>query len=61
MKGRRSIEGTKLKNKVDYAKFIKRIAGEMYPDAKKITLIADSYGTHVAHFMRHFVPKKKIG
>jgi hypothetical protein len=46
LKGKRLVEVTKLKTKVDWAKFIKRIADEMYPQAKQITLVMDNFGTH---------------
>ena len=39
--GKRMVEITETKNKKDWAKFIKRIADEMYPDAEKITLIME--------------------
>ena len=44
--GKRMVEITETKNKKDWAKFIKRIADEMYPDAEKITLIMDNFKTH---------------
>ena len=46
LKGRRLVEVTKFKTKVDWAKFIKRIADEMYPEAKRITLVMDNFKTH---------------
>ena len=46
LKGERLTEVTKFKTKKDWAKFIKRIADEMYPEAKLITLIMDNYTTH---------------
>jgi hypothetical protein len=46
LKGRRLVEVTKLKTKIDWANFIKRIADEMYPIAKRITLVMDNFGTH---------------
>jgi hypothetical protein len=39
LKGQRHVEITEQKTKVDWAKFIKKIADEMYPHAKKITLV----------------------
>ncbi len=40
------IEITRFKKKRDWAKFIKRIADELYPDAEKITLVMDNFKTH---------------
>jgi transposase len=46
LKGRRLVEITEFKTKKDWAKFVKRIADEMYPDAKKIFLVMDNFKTH---------------
>jgi hypothetical protein len=35
LKGQRLVEVTESKTKKDWAKFVKRIADEMYPNAKK--------------------------
>lgn len=48
LKGKRFIEVTQFKKKQDWAKFVKRIADELYPHAKKITLVMDNYKTHTA-------------
>lgn len=48
LKGKRMVEITKFKKKQDWAKFIKRITDEMYPTAKKITLVMDNFKTHAA-------------
>ena len=48
LKGTRLVEVTEYKKKKDWAQFIKRIADEQYPNAKKITLIMDNYKTHAA-------------
>jgi hypothetical protein len=48
LKGKRMVEITKFKKKQDWAKFIKRIADELYPDAEKITLVMDNFKTHSA-------------
>lgn len=48
LKGKRMVEVTKFKKKQDWAKFIKRIADELYPDAEKITLVMDNFKTHAA-------------
>ena len=46
LKGKRLVEVTGHKTKKDWAKFVKRLADEMYPDAKKITLVMDNFKTH---------------
>lgn len=44
--GKRFVEITERKTKVDWARFIKQIADEWYRDATKITLVMDNLGTH---------------
>jgi hypothetical protein len=46
LKGKRLVEITKFKKKPDWARFIKRIADELYPYADKITLVMDNFKTH---------------
>ena len=46
--GNRMVEVTSFKTKKDWARFIKRIADEMCPNAKKITLVMDNFKTHTA-------------
>jgi hypothetical protein len=48
LKGKRLVEITAYKTKKDWAKFVKRIADHMYPDAKKIKLVMDNFITHNA-------------
>jgi hypothetical protein len=48
LKGKRLVEITGYKTKKDWAKFVKRISDEMYPQAKKIKLVMDNYNTHDA-------------
>ena len=48
LKGKRMVEVTENKTKKDWAIFVKKIADEMYPKAKKITLVMDNYKTHSA-------------
>jgi hypothetical protein len=38
LKGKRMVEITERKTKTDWAKFVKRIACEMYPNAKPLTI-----------------------
>jgi len=57
LKGRRLVEITEFKTKTDWAKFIKRLADEMYPQAKKITLVMDNFKTHsIGAFYEAFEP-----
>ena len=48
LKGKRLVDITEYKTKKDWAKFVKRISDEMYPQAKKIILVMDNYNTHDA-------------
>lgn len=44
--GKRYVKVTEVKTKTDWAILIKHIADKLYPDAKKIRLVMDNYGTH---------------
>ena len=48
LKGNRMVEVTGYKTKKDWAKFVKRIADELYPWTNKITLVMDNFKTHAA-------------
>ena len=57
LKGKRLVEVTENKTKKDWAKFVNRIADEMYPHAKKIRLVMDNFKTHdPSAFYETFVP-----
>lgn len=57
--GNRLVEVTEFKTKKDWAIFMKRIADEQYPDAKKITLVMDNFKTHTASaFYETFEPEE---
>jgi transposase len=57
LKGQRLVEVTDFKTKKDWAKFVSRIANEMYPGAKKITLVMDNFKTHsIGAFYESFAP-----
>lgn len=59
LKGRRFVEITESKTKKDWAMFIKKIADDQYPKAKKITLVMDNFITHSASsFYETFEPKE---
>lgn len=58
LKSKRMVDVTDYKTKKDWAKFMKRIA-ELYPKAKKITVVMDNYKTHVASaFYETFEPEE---
>ena len=44
--GARHVEVTERKTKADFARLLKRIADEWYPDADRITLVVDNLSTH---------------
>ena len=57
LKGRRLAAVTEFKTKKDWAKFMKRISDEMYPESRKITLIMDNFKTHsIGAFYEAFEP-----
>lgn len=59
LKGKRFVDVTEFKTKKDWAMFIKRIADEKYPKAKRITLVMDNYNTHNASsFYETLKPKE---
>jgi hypothetical protein len=59
LKGKRLVEITERKTKKDWAKFLKRIANEIYPEAKKIKLVMDNFNTHSASaFYETFEPEE---
>jgi hypothetical protein len=59
LKGKRLVEVTEYKTKKDWAKFVKRVADEMYPQAKKVRLVMDNLKTHdVSAFYETFVPEE---
>lgn len=57
LKGKRTVEITKRKTKKDWAIFVKMIADDLYPEAKKITLVMDNFKTHAfSAFYETFEP-----
>lgn len=46
LKGKRYVEVTERKTKIDWAEFVKKIADEWYQTAKKIILVMDNLSTH---------------
>ncbi len=59
LKGKRLVEITEYKTKKDWARFVKRIADQMYPGAKKIKLVMDNFKTHGASALYEtFMPEE---
>lgn len=59
LKGKRRVKITEYKTKKDWAVFIKEIADEDYPEAKKITLVMDNFKTHTPGALyEQFEPKE---
>jgi transposase len=59
LKGERLVEVTDFKKKQDWARFVKRISDELYPDAERITLVMDNFKTHnQSAFYETFEPKE---
>lgn len=48
LQGKRYVEVTLRKTKIDWAKFVKKIADKWFRDAKKIILVMDNLATHTA-------------
>ena len=59
LQGKRIVEVTEFKTKKDWAVFVKSIADEQFPKAKKITLVMDNFKTHAASaFYETFEPEE---
>jgi hypothetical protein len=59
LQGRRFVEVTEFKTKKEWALFVKGIADNQYPKAKKITLVMDNFKTHAASaFYEVFKPQE---
>ena len=59
LKGKRYVEVTERKTKIDWAEFIKKIADEWYKDAEKIILVMDNLATHKASALYETYPPKE--
>ena len=44
--GRRLVEATDRRTAADFARFLKRLLDESYPDAAKVVLVTDNLNTH---------------
>jgi cobalamin biosynthesis Co2+ chelatase CbiK len=62
--GKRFVEVTEFKTKKDWANFMKNIADERYPKAKKIILVMGNFKTHslsAFYEIKHIHLKKRKG
>jgi len=46
LKGARHVEVTQRKTAVDFARFLRVISDELYPDCEKVVLVCDNLNTH---------------
>jgi transposase len=44
--GKRRVEVTERRTAVDFARFLRRVLEEMYPDAERVVLVTDNLNTH---------------
>ena len=44
--GRRTVEVTQRRTAVDFARFLKRLLDEVYPQAERVVLVTDNLDTH---------------
>lgn len=55
--GKRRVEVTARKTNIDFARFMKQLADERYPDAERIVVVCDNLSTHKpAAFYEAFEP-----
>lgn len=59
LRGKRYVKITEKKTKTDWAYFIKEIADIYYPNAEKIKLVMDNYGTHKAAALYEAFPPEE--
>jgi DDE superfamily endonuclease len=56
LRGRRWVDVTEQRTKVDWAHQIKDLVDERYPEAERIVLVMDNLNTHTPpHCMRHSI------
>ena len=57
--GRRRVEVTERRTATDFARFLKRLLDESYPDAAKVVLVTDNLNTHrVGSLYEAFEPEE---
>jgi DDE superfamily endonuclease len=44
--GRRHVEATERKTAADFARFLRVVSDELYPDAERVVLVCDNLNTH---------------
>lgn len=55
--GRRRVEVTERKTSIDFARFLRSVSDELYPEAERIVLVCDNLSTHSpAAFYEAFEP-----
>lgn len=59
LRGTRHVEVTKQRTKKEWADCMKMIVDELYPDARKITIVMDNLNTHTpASLYKRFLPEE---
>jgi hypothetical protein len=57
--GRRHVEVTERKTAADFARFLRVVSDELYPDAEKVVLVCDNLNTHTpASLYEAFAPEE---
>jgi len=57
--GKRHVEATERRTKIDWARFIKGMLDERYPQAKKVVLVLDNLNTHsISSLYEAFLPSE---
>lgn len=59
LKGMRYVDVTKTRCKSDWAKLVKHISDELYPDVNRITLVMDNLATHSAAALYETFPPEE--
>jgi hypothetical protein len=57
--GKRVVEITKRRTKVEFSHFIKRLVDDEYPKAEKIVLVMDNLNTHIMGALYEVFPAKE--
>jgi hypothetical protein len=59
LNGEKTVSVTERRTKTDWARFMRTLVDERYPDAEKIVLVADNLNTHTpASFYEAFPPEE---
>jgi hypothetical protein len=57
--GRRHVEVTQRKTSIDFARLLRKISDELYPDARRLVLVCDNLSTHTpAALYEAFTPEE---